>query len=61
MIIDFHTHIFPPRVRERRDEYIKRDPCFSLLYSQPEARLVTAEELIDSMDEAQVDLSVALN
>ena len=61
MIIDFHTHIFPPWVRERRDEYIKRDPCFSLLYSQPEARLVTAEELIDSMDEAQVDLSVALN
>jgi len=61
MIIDFHTHIFPPWVKEKRDEYIKRDPCFSLLYSRPEARLVTAEELIDSMDEAQVDLSVALN
>lgn len=61
MIIDFHTHIFPPWVKEKRDEYIKRDPCFSLLYSRPEARLVTAEELIDSMDESQVDLSVALN
>jgi hypothetical protein len=61
MIIDFHTHIFPSWVKERRDEYIKRDSCFSLLYSQPKARLVTAEELIASMDETGVDLSVVLN
>jgi len=61
VIIDFHTHIFPPWLRERRDEYIKVDPCFSLLYSQPKARIATAEELIASMDEAGIDLSVVLN
>jgi len=61
VIIDFHTHIFPPWVKEQRDEYIKRDSCFSLLYSQPKAKLVTAEELITSMDETSVDLSVVLN
>ena len=61
VVIDFHTHIFPPWIRERRDEYVKRDPCFSLLYSEPKARLATAEELIASMDKAGVDLSVALN
>ena len=61
MIIDFHTHIFPPWLRERRDEYSKSDPCFSLLYSQPKARMATAEELIASMDEAGIDLSVVLN
>ena len=61
MIIDFHTHIFPPWLRERRDEYIKRDPCFSLLYSHPKARMATAEELLASMDEAGIDLSVVLN
>ncbi len=61
MIIDFHTHIFPPWLKERRDEYIKADPCFSLLYSQPEARMATAEELLASMDEAGIDLSVVLN
>jgi len=61
VIIDFHTHIFPLWLRERRDEYVKRDACFSLLYSQPEARLATAEELIASMDEAGIDLSVVLN
>lgn len=61
MIIDFHTHIFPPWLRERRDEYVKSDPCFSLLYSQPKARIATAEELLASMDEAGIDLSVVLN
>jgi predicted TIM-barrel fold metal-dependent hydrolase len=61
VIIDFHTHIFPPWLREGRDEYAKRDACFSLLYSQPKARLATAEELIASMDEAGIDLSVVLS
>jgi len=61
VVIDFHTHIFPPWLRERRDEYIKCDPCFSLLYSQPKARMATAEELLASMDETGIDLSVVLN
>jgi predicted TIM-barrel fold metal-dependent hydrolase len=61
VIVDFHTHIFPPWLRERRDEYIKVDPCFALLYSQPEARMATAEELLASMDEAGIGLSVVLN
>ena len=61
VIIDFHTHIFPPWLKERRDEYAKSDPCFSLLYAQPKARIATAEELIASMDEAGIDLSVVLN
>jgi predicted TIM-barrel fold metal-dependent hydrolase len=61
VIIDFHTHIFPPWLKEGLDEYIKADPCFSLLYSQPKARMATAEELLASMDEAGIDLSVVLN
>jgi predicted TIM-barrel fold metal-dependent hydrolase len=61
VIIDFHTHIFPPWVKEQREEYVKRDSCFSLLYSEPKAKLVTAEELIASMDEAEVALSIVLN
>jgi predicted TIM-barrel fold metal-dependent hydrolase len=61
VIIDFHTHIFPLWLRERRDEYVKSDPCFAALYSQTKARMVTAEELITSMDETGIDLSVVLN
>jgi predicted TIM-barrel fold metal-dependent hydrolase len=61
VVIDFHTHIFPSWLREKRDEYIKRDPCFSLLYSQPQAKIVTAEELLASMDEAGIEWSVVIN
>ncbi|MEW6034103.1 MAG: amidohydrolase family protein [Chloroflexota bacterium] len=61
MIIDFHTHIVPPWLKERRSDYLGQDPCFDLLYSQPKAKLATAEELIASMDGAGVDVSVALN
>ena len=60
MIIDFHTHIVSPEIREKRDEYARRDACFSILYSQPKAKLATAEELITSMDECGIDKSVIL-
>jgi len=61
MVIDFHTHIFPPWLRERRDEYVRSDPCFSALYSGPKAKMATADELVASMDEAGIDVSVVLN
>ncbi|NQT05418.1 MAG: amidohydrolase [Dehalococcoidia bacterium] len=61
MIIDFHAHVFPPRVKQKRGQYIDRDPCFALLYSQKEARIATTEDLIDSMDKAGIDISVIVN
>lgn len=61
MIVDFHTHILPPGIREHRNYYLKKDPCFGLLYSKPQARIATAEDLIDNMDKAGIDVSVVLN
>jgi predicted TIM-barrel fold metal-dependent hydrolase len=61
VIIDFHTHVFPPELKKQRRQYIEQDPCFAILYSDPEAQIATAEELIASMDEAGVDISVILN
>lgn len=61
MIIDFHTHVFSPQIKKNRGKYIDSDPCFAILYSQKEAKLATADELIASMDEAGIDISVILN
>ena len=61
MIIDFHTHVFPPQIKKNRSKYIDSDPCFAILYSQKDARIVTVEELIASMDKAEIDISVILN
>ncbi|MBI4303550.1 MAG: amidohydrolase family protein, partial [Chloroflexi bacterium] len=61
MIVDFHTHIVPPRITENRAYYVARDPCFAALYSSPRARLVTAGELIAHMNKEEIDVSVVLN
>jgi len=61
MIIDFHTHVFPPQIKKDRSKYIDSDPCFAILYSKKNAKLATADELIASMDKAGIDISVIVN
>ncbi|MFC1918370.1 amidohydrolase family protein [Chloroflexota bacterium] len=61
MIIDFHTHIVPPGIKNNRSKYIDKDPCFATLYSSPNTKLATADELIASMDKEEIDISVVLN
>jgi predicted TIM-barrel fold metal-dependent hydrolase len=61
MIVDFHTHILPPSIREKRDQYSGRDPCFDVLYASPRAKIATAEEIVASMDNDGIDVSVVLN
>jgi len=54
MIIDVHTHIFPPDICTHRERYCNRDAWFDALYRNPHARLATAEDLIAEMDTAGV-------
>ena len=61
MIIDAHTHVFSPAVIGGRDQHCSSDRCFSLLYASPKARLCTAVELIRSMDEHGIDVSIVQN
>ncbi len=61
MIIDFHTHVFPPQIKKNRSKYIDSDPCFAILYSEKDAKLTTADELIASMDKEGIDISVIVN
>lgn len=58
MIIDFHTHIFPPEIIARRDEFLRRDTWLEELYGNPKAKMATADSLIASMDADGVDVSV---
>jgi predicted TIM-barrel fold metal-dependent hydrolase len=61
MTVDFHTHIFPPQIKRKRQDYVERDPCFAILYTNPQAKIATADELIAAMDKDGVDSSVVLN
>lgn len=59
MIVDVHTHIFPPRMIARRGRLLPLDAGFAELYGSASARMVSAEALLVSMDEAGIDISVA--
>jgi predicted TIM-barrel fold metal-dependent hydrolase len=61
MIIDFHTHVLPPRIKEDRSPYLNADPAFAQIYSSEKATIATAEDLIDGMDRDGVDVSVIVN
>lgn len=61
MVIDFHTHIMPPHIIQNRAEYARADKGFADIFSDPKAKLATAEELIAAMDKNEVDVSVVLN
>lgn len=61
MIIDFHTHVFSPQIKKNRSKYIDDDPSFAMIYSQSDAKMATADELINSMDKDGVDISVIVN
>jgi len=58
MIVDAHTHIFPPDVIERRELYAKRDSSFKLIYENPNSRMVTYYQLIAEMDESGVEKAI---
>jgi len=58
MIIDFHTHIFSKAVRENREKYFPSESAFRLLYDSPKSKLIGDDELLVSMDEHEVDVSV---
>ena len=60
MLVDFHTHIFPPWLPERRERYLDRDATFAELFSDPKATMASAEELVAAMDEDGVDRSVVM-
>lgn len=61
MIIDAHTHAFPPRVRERRDDLVATEPAFAEIYANPDAKIATADELLASMDDAGIERSIVCN
>ncbi len=58
MIIDFHTHVFPPFFKEDRSRFFAEEPAFKTLYGSQKSRLASGEELLESMDRVGVEKSV---
>jgi predicted TIM-barrel fold metal-dependent hydrolase len=60
MIIDVHTHIFPPEMQGDRARFCEGEPAFAAIYADPKAPMVGAEGLVEAMDADQVDVSWAV-
>lgn len=58
-IVDAHVHIFPDEIVQYRERFLERDAWFRQLYESPRARLATSHDLIASMDDCGIDLSIA--
>ena len=46
MIIDFHAHVLPPRIKKDRGRYVEKDAAFAQIYSGEKVKIATAEDLI---------------
>ena len=57
-VIDAHVHAFTDEVAARPTECFDGEPCFELLYADPEARLASVAKLIEAMDADGVSRSV---
>ena len=60
MTTDFHTHIFPPDLRARRERWLEKDATFADMFADPAARMASAEDLIRAMDEDGVRRAAAM-
>jgi predicted TIM-barrel fold metal-dependent hydrolase len=58
LVVDAHTHAFPPDWVGDRSHLLARDRWFSELYEAPLARMVDASELVCAMNDAGVAQAV---
>jgi len=58
LTIDTSTHILPEAFASGRDRVSRADRTFRSLFVDPKAKIAHADDLISSMDEAGVDVSV---
>jgi uncharacterized protein len=58
VIIDAHTHAFPPDLIRKRELLLSKESGFAELYADPRAKLVDAEDVLDAMERGGVSRAV---
>ena len=60
MRVDFHSHIFAPSLRSNRQKSLQSDSTLRAIYRSPDARMASAEELLQDMAKAAMDVAVVM-
>ena len=58
MILDAHTHVFPPEICRGREDFFADEPAFKALYGTPKSRLIDPEEMLTVLEEEGVEAAV---
>lgn len=61
MIIDAHTHVFPPDLIGRRAELLQTEPAFREVYPDENAALATADDVLRIVEGSELDAAVICN
>ncbi len=61
MIIDTHTHVFPPELIAQRDELVRSEPAFREVYPDPGTALATADDVLHMVETSEIDAAVICN
>lgn len=57
MLLDVHTHVFPPDVIKKINKYLEKDEFLNLICSSPKNKYATVEDLLAEMDKSGVDMA----
>jgi len=57
LVIDSHTHMFPPQVREHPSD-IEEELSFSLMFGHGQSRMADPETMLQEMDSSGVDIAI---
>ncbi len=57
-VFDTCTHVLPPVFGHDRERISRTDATFRSLFANPKAKIVQTEDLVASMDQAGIDMSV---
>ena len=60
MIIDAHTHLFSDEQINNRDLLSRSDENFNSIYSSTDVKMANAEDLLESMYQAKIDMSIIM-
>jgi len=58
VIIDSHTHLFFQAVADDRTPFFDNEPEFKLLYDSPKSKIATVSQLMETMDQHEVNISI---
>lgn len=61
MVVDVHTHVFPPEITERRESIAGKDSRFAAIYADRRARMTDGKGLLGYMEDQGIGAAAVMS